>query len=43
VYEKEAIINQIVETYIQKDIIDFLHIENIKAFNDLIKVLSSNI
>ncbi|MFK7780680.1 MAG: ATP-binding protein [Candidatus Gracilibacteria bacterium] len=43
IYEKETIINQIIETYIQKDIIDFLNIENIKAFNDLIKILSSNI
>ena len=43
IYEKETIINQIIETYIQKDIIDFLNIENIRAFNDLIKILSSNI
>lgn len=41
--EKETIINQIVETYIQKDIINFLNIENIRAFNDLIQLLSSNV
>jgi len=41
--DKKIIINQIVETYIQKDIIDFLKIENIRAFNDLIKLLSSNL
>lgn len=41
--DKEIIINQIVETYIQKDIVDFLNIENIRAFNDLIKLLASNI
>ena len=43
IYEKETIINQIVDTYIRKDIIDFLHIENIQAFNNLIQLLSSNI
>ena len=41
--EKKVIINQIIETYIQKDIVNFLNIENIGAFNDLIKILSSNI
>lgn len=41
--EKETIINGIVETYIQKDVIDFLNVENIRAFNDLIKLLASNI
>ena len=43
IYEKKAIIDQIIETYITKDIIDFLNIENIRAFNDLIKLLSSSI
>lgn len=42
-YEKKIIIDQIIETYIQKDVVDFLKIENVRAFNDLIKLLSSNI
>ena len=40
---KELILSQIIETYIQKDIIHFLKIENIGAFNNLIKLLASNI
>lgn len=41
--DKKSIISQIIETYMQKDIIDFLKIENITAFNNLIKLLCSNI
>jgi len=37
--EKNIILREIVSTYIKKDIIDFLHIENISAFNNLIKLL----
>jgi len=37
--EKNIILKEIVSTYIKKDIIDFLHIENISAFNNLIKLL----
>jgi predicted AAA+ superfamily ATPase len=40
---KSIILSQIIQTYIEKDIIHFLHIENIKAFNNLIKLLSSTI
>lgn len=40
---KETILSQIVQTYIEKDIIHLLHIENITAFNNLIKILASNI
>lgn len=40
---KKAILWQIFEAYIQKDIIEFLNIENITAFNNLIKLLSSNV
>jgi predicted AAA+ superfamily ATPase len=40
---KEIILSQIIQTYIEKDIIHFLRIENINAFNNLIKLLSSNI
>ena len=41
--KKEKIISEIVRTYIEKDVVSFLKIENIKAFNNLIKILSSNI
>lgn len=41
--KKEILISELVQTYIQKDIIHFLKIENINAFNNLIKLLSSNI
>ena len=40
VKDKEIILNEIVSTYIKKDIISFLNIENISAFNNLIKLLS---
>jgi len=39
--EKETILNEIVSTYIKKDIISFLKIENVSAFNNLIKLLWS--
>ncbi len=41
--DKKIILSEIIETYIQKDVVDFLKIENIRAFNDLTKLLSSNI
>lgn len=41
--EKIQILNSIYKNYIEKDIINFLNIENIKWFNDLIKILSSQI
>jgi len=41
--KKERIISEIVQTYIEKDIAQFLKIENIRAFNNLIKILSSDI
>ena len=37
--EKEIILKEIVSTYIKKDIINFLKVENISAFNNLIKLL----
>lgn len=40
---KERILSQIIETYISKDIVHFLKIENVQAFNNLVKLLSSNI
>lgn len=41
--KKRYILGDILTTYIQKDIAGFLRIENIEAFNNLIKVLSSQI
>lgn len=38
--EKEIILTEIVSTYIKKDIISFMKIENIWSFNNLIKLLS---
>ncbi len=40
---KEILISEIIKTYIEKDVVSFLKIENIRAFNNLIKILSSNI
>ena len=41
--DKEIILESIVKTYIEKDIAGFLKIENITGFNNLIKILSSQI
>jgi len=41
--DRQYIIKEIVDTYIKKDITQFLKIENILAFNNLIKLLSSQI
>ena len=40
---KEKVLWEILKVYIEKDVSYFLKIENIKAFNDLIKLLASNI
>ena len=41
--ERNYIIKDIVDTYIKKDITQFLKVENVLAFNNLIKLLSSQI
>ena len=41
VEKKEKYLQQIIDTYIKKDIRDLANIKNIKKFNDLLKVLSS--
>ena len=41
--ERELSLRDIYQSYIQKDIIEFLHIENVNAFNKLIILLSSQI
>jgi len=41
--DKKIIIESIIKTYIEKDIADFLKVENIHGFNNLIKILSSQI
>ena len=41
--ERNYIIRDIVDTYIKKDITQFLKVENVLAFNNLIKLLSNQI
>jgi len=41
--DKEIILESIVKTYIEKDIAGFLKVENIVGFNNLIRILSSQI
>jgi len=41
--DKKIILKSIIKTYIEKDIINFLKIENVSGFNNLIKILSSQI
>lgn len=40
---KKTILKSIVKTYIEKDIINFLKVENVSGFNNLTKILSSQI
>ena len=41
--DKKIILKLIIKTYIEKDIINFLKVENVSGFNNLIKILSSQI
>jgi len=41
--KRNIILKEIINTYIKKDVIDFLKIENISGFNNLIAILSSQI
>ena len=41
--KKETLLKEIIRTYIQKDIIDFLKVGNISAFNNLISLLSHQV
>ncbi len=41
--EKKILLKNIVKTYIEKDIINQLKIENISGFNNLLKILSSQV
>jgi len=41
--KKETLLKEIMRTYIQKDIIDFLKVGNISAFNNLISLLSHQV
>lgn len=41
--DKKIILKSIIKTYIEKDIINFLKVENVSGFNNLIKALSSQI
>ncbi len=41
--KKETLLKEIIRTYIQKDIVDFLKVGNISAFNNLISLLSHQV
>jgi uncharacterized protein len=41
--EKKIILKSIIQTYIEKDIVNFLRIENVSGFNNLVKILMSQI
>ena len=41
--KREILLKEIIRTYIQKDIVDFLNVGNISAFNNLISVLSHQV
>jgi len=41
--DKQKVIEELVKSYIQKDVALFMKVENISAFNNLIKILASNI
>jgi predicted AAA+ superfamily ATPase len=41
--DKKVILKSIIKTYIDKDIINQLNVENVSGFNNLIKILSSQI
>jgi len=41
--KKETLLREIIRTYIQKDIVDFLKVGNISAFNNLISLLSHQV
>ncbi|MBI4649726.1 ATP-binding protein [Candidatus Desantisbacteria bacterium] len=40
---KKIILSSIIKTYIEKDIVNFLKIENVSGFNNLVKALASQI
>jgi uncharacterized protein len=42
-YKKKVIVKEIVSTYLQKDISGFFKIENLTAYNKMIKILSSRL
>ncbi len=41
--ERKIILGSIIKTYIEKDIVNFLRIENVGAFNGMLKILSEQI
>jgi len=41
--KKETLLKEIMRTYIQKDVVDFLKIGNVSAFNNLVSLLSHQI
>ena len=43
IHKKQRILREIVSTYIQKDVAGFLKVDNISGFNNLLKILTSQI
>lgn len=41
--EKKKLLESYIEKYIQKDVAQFLHVENIRAFNALLRILADDI
>jgi len=41
--KREILLKEIIRTYIQKDIVDFLNVGNVSAFNNLISLLSHQV
>ena len=41
--EKKIILSSIVKTYLEKDIVNFLRVENVSAFNNMLRILSEQI
>ena len=41
--KREAILNDIVKTYIKKDVVNFLRVKNISGYNNLILILSNQV
>ena len=41
--DKKIVLKSIVKTYLEKDIVNFLKVENVSGFNNLTKILSSQI
>ncbi|HFC76634.1 MAG TPA: ATP-binding protein [Candidatus Moranbacteria bacterium] len=41
--EKKIILSSIIKTYLEKDVVNFLRVENVSAFNGMLRILSEQI